>query len=156
MDCECRALEIFRTTGRSISSLQTARKAVLPFELKTFALVPRDRSVLHANIAARFDAMLAAGLIIEVEGLRKRYALEATLPSMRCVGYRQVWDYLEGSFDRAALREKGIAATRQLAKRQLTWLRSMQGLERLDCLRPDLANAAAERVARFLESQSSP
>ncbi len=131
-----RALEIFRTTGKPISSLQTARKAVLPFELKTFALVPPDRAVLHANIAARFDAMLAAGLIGEVEGLRKRYALEATLPSMRCVGYRQVWEYLEGSFDRAALREKGIAATRQLAKRQLTWLRSLPGIETLD---PDAA-----------------
>ena len=131
-----RALEIFRTTGKPISSLQTARKAVLPFELKTFALLPPDRAVLHANIAARFDAMLAAGLVGEVEALRKRYALEATLASMRCVGYRQVWDYLEGSFDRAALREKGIAATRQLAKRQLTWLRSLPGIEPLD---PDAA-----------------
>jgi tRNA dimethylallyltransferase len=75
---------------------------------------------------------------------------------MRAVGYRQAWDVLEGRAAREALEARGAAATRQLAKRQLTWLRSMDGLDRLDCLRPDLASAAAERVARFLEAQSSP
>ena len=127
-----RALEVFRATGTPLSALQTAPKAMLPFELETFALVPTDRAALHAAIAARFDAMLAAGLIDEVNRLRARYALHANLPSMRCVGYRQVWEHLEGRTDRAALREKGIAATRQLAKRQLTWLRSLPGIEALD------------------------
>jgi tRNA dimethylallyltransferase len=78
------------------------------------------------------------------------------MPSMRSVGYRQAWEFLEGKLGRAEMRDQAVAATRQLAKRQLTWLRSMEGLDRLDCLRPDLASAAAERVARFLEPQSSP
>jgi len=127
-----RALEVFRSSGKPISELQTAPKAVLPFELRAFALIPADRAVLHAKIAARFDAMLACGLVEELESLRKRYSLQASMPSMRCVGYRQAWDYLEGEIDRAALREKAIAATRQLAKRQLTWLRSLPGIETLD------------------------
>jgi tRNA dimethylallyltransferase len=127
-----RALEVYRTTGNPISSLQTSPSAVLPFELKGFALVPADRAALHRRIAERFDAMLAAGLVAEVEGLRERYALSAAMPSMRCVGYRQAWDHLEGSIDHRTLREKGIIATRQLAKRQLTWLRSLPGLEPLD------------------------
>jgi tRNA dimethylallyltransferase len=128
-----RALEVHRATGKPLSSLQTAPPAALPFELKAWALVPEDRAVLHARIARRFDAMLAAGLVEEVVALRKRHALHAALPSMRCVGYRQVWDYLEaGNGDRKALREKGIIATRQLAKRQLTWLRSLPDIEVLD------------------------
>jgi tRNA dimethylallyltransferase len=135
-----RALEVFRATGQPISALQTTPKAVLPFELKAFALIPADRAALHAKIAARFDSMLSAGLIEEVESLRKTCALEASMPSMRCVGYRQVWEYLEGTLDRAALREKGIIATRQLAKRQLTWLRSLPGIEALDPEDPQLAH----------------
>jgi len=111
---------------------------VLPFDLKTFALIPADRAALHAKIAARFDEMLAAGLVEEVESLRNSHELQATMPSMRCVGYRQVWEYLEGGIDRAAMREKGIAATRQLAKRQLTWLRSLPAIEALDADDPQL------------------
>ena len=132
-----RALEVFRATGVPISALHTAPKAVLPFAMKAFALIPADRAVLHAKIAARFDEMLAAGFAGEVESLRKRYALAPTLPSMRCVGYRQAWEYLDGKIDHAAFREKGMAATRQLAKRQLTWLRSLPGIEPLD---PDAAS----------------
>ena len=132
-----RALEVFRATGVPISALHTAPKAVLPFAMKAFALIPADRAVLHAKIAARFDEMLAAGFAGEVESLRKRYALEPTLPSMRCVGYRQAWEYLDGKIDHAAFRAKGMAATRQLAKRQLTWLRSLPGIEPLD---PDAAS----------------
>ena len=132
-----RALEVFRATGVPISALHTAPKAVLPFAMKAFALIPADRAVLHAKIAARFDEMLAAGFVGEVESLRKRYALAPTLPSMRCVGYRQAWEYLDGKIDHAAFREKGTAATRQLAKRQLTWLRSLPGIEPLD---PDAAS----------------
>ncbi len=124
-----RALEVYRVTGRPLSALQTAGRAALPFRLSSFALVPEDRAALHAHIAERFDAMLKQGLVEEVRALRGRYALRADLPSMRCVGYRQVWGHLDGAYDRATLREKGIAATRQLAKRQLTWLRSLPEVE---------------------------
>ena len=138
-----RALEVFRATGTPLSVLHTAPRAALAFELKTFALMPPDRAALHAQIAQRFDAMLAAGLVEEVEGLRARFKLHAGLPAMRCVGYRQVWEYLEGSYDRKALREKGIAATRQLAKHQLTWLRGLPGIEALDPDGPDLETTLA-------------
>ncbi len=92
------------------------------------ALLPPDRAALHARIAARFDAMLAGGLVDELAALRERHALEAQMPSMRAVGYRQAWRFLEGEIDRAALRETGIAATRQLAKRQFTWLRALPAM----------------------------
>jgi tRNA dimethylallyltransferase len=120
-----RALEVYRATGTPLSALHGAARAALPFQLRSFALMPEDRAALHLRIAERFDVMLKAGLIEEVQALRQRYRLHAGLPSMRCVGYRQVWDFLERGSDRGALREKGIAATRQLAKRQLTWLRSL-------------------------------
>jgi tRNA dimethylallyltransferase len=131
-----RALEVWRLTGRPISSLQTAEVPKLPFSLRTFALAPGDRAALHRRIAQRFDAMLAAGLIDEVIALRSQFRLGPELPSMRCVGYRQVWEFLEGSIDRAALREKAIAATRQLAKRQYTWLRSFRDVEILEVADP--------------------
>jgi tRNA dimethylallyltransferase len=124
-----RALEVWQLSGKPISEWQKAAKPDLPFELKAYALIPEDRAELHRRIAARFERMLAAGLVAEVEGLRKRHALHANLPSMRCVGYRQAWGYLEGEYGEAELRDKGIAATRQLAKRQLTWLRSLPGIE---------------------------
>jgi tRNA dimethylallyltransferase len=94
-------------------------------------MIPREREALHARIAERFDAMLAAGLVDEVRALRSRYRLSAGMPSMRAVGYRQAWDYLEGRTGEAAMRERAVAATRQLAKRQLTWLRSFPELVRL-------------------------
>ncbi|MBI3376254.1 MAG: tRNA (adenosine(37)-N6)-dimethylallyltransferase MiaA [Betaproteobacteria bacterium] len=128
-----RALEVWRITGRPLSALQSASPPALPFTLLTFAIVPPDRAQLHQRIAARFDRLLAAGLVEEVKALRTRYELNAALPSMRAVGYRQVWEYLESAFSREALREKGIAATRQLAKRQMTWLRSFRaGYEIVD------------------------
>ena len=149
-----RALEVYRLTGMPISQLQTRRQQqhVFPYLPLIIGLTPSDRVVLHARIAARFDAMLAAGLLDEVRMLRKRYALGPELPSMRAVGYRQAWQYLDGNIDADALRESGIAATRQLAKRQLTWLRSMPSAETLDCLRDDLAPAAEQRVAEFLSA----
>ncbi|WP_019139460.1 tRNA (adenosine(37)-N6)-dimethylallyltransferase MiaA [Noviherbaspirillum massiliense] len=132
-----RALEIFALTGQPMSELLAkAPKAELPFDLVSISLEPSDRSVLHARIAQRFDAMLdpvTGGLLDEVQALRARGDLHLGLPSMRCVGYRQAWEYLDGAYDRTALREKGIAATRQLAKRQLTWLRSMPGRLMVDC-----------------------
>ncbi|MBK9594619.1 MAG: tRNA (adenosine(37)-N6)-dimethylallyltransferase MiaA [Rhodocyclales bacterium] len=139
-----RALEVVRLTGAPLAESMARRtEAAVPYRLIQLALQPSDRAVLHARIAQRFDAMLEAGLIDEVSALRRKYRLHAGLPSMRCVGYRQVWDYLEGRSDRAALREKGIAATRQLAKRQLTWLRAWEDVAPLDCLARDPVGQAA-------------
>ena len=119
-----RALEVHAITGRTLSSLQGARGGGSADDFVAFALFPSDRAELHRRIADRFDAMLAAGLVDEVRALRDRHALTADMASMRCVGYRQALQFLDGDGDLAALRERGIAATRQLAKRQLTWLRS--------------------------------
>jgi tRNA dimethylallyltransferase len=124
-----RALEVWELSGKPISELQKSRKPALPFRLASFALVPADRAELHARIAERFDAMLRAGLVEELRALRERHALSAAMPSMRAVGYRQAWRHLEGEIGEKELRETGIAATRQLAKRQLTWLRSLPGIE---------------------------
>jgi len=124
-----RALEVYRLTGKPISELQRKSRIELPFELKAFSLAPEDRAELHRRIADRFDAMLQAGLVEELAALRERFALNAGLPSMRCVGYRQAWRFLEGEIGAKDLRETGIAATRQLAKRQLTWLRSLPAVE---------------------------
>ncbi len=140
-----RALEIHALTGAPMSALLALReKTVLPFRLLSIALEPSVRAVLHERIARRFDAMLAAGpdgtLLEEVARLRARGDLTPALPSMRCVGYRQAWSYLDGEIDLATLRETGIAATRQLAKRQLTWLRSMSERVVIDCLAPDAAD----------------
>ena len=145
-----RALEIFRLTGTPMSALLDRVQSELPYRVLQLALIPSDRAVLHQRIAARFDAMLAEGLVDEVESLRRRYALNADLPSMRAVGYRQAWAYLDGDIDQKALREQGIAATRQLAKRQLTWLRSWPGAMELDCLADDLDAQATDLVARHL------
>lgn len=143
-----RALEIIRLSGKPMSALLAQRAPeALPFELTSFALEPSDRAVLHERIARRFDQMLAGGALLdEVEQLRRRGDLHPGLPSMRCVGYRQAWEYLDGRIDYQALRETGIIATRQLAKRQLTWLRSMPERIVIDCLAPD---ATAQLLARL-------
>ena len=147
-----RALEVCLVTGRSLSALHAeVADAHPPIEALRIAIEPSERAALHLRIAQRFRAMLRAGLVEELEGLRARYALEASMPSMRSVGYRQAWETLEGRAPVATLEARGVAATRQLAKRQLTWLRAMQGVERFDCLRPDLAEAIGDRVARCLE-----
>ncbi|MDB5770528.1 MAG: miaA [Burkholderia sp.] len=145
-----RALEIIELTGQPMSQLLAkSPKADLPFDMLPLSLEPSDRSVLHTRIAARFDAMLesdSGGLIHEVETLRSRGDLHPGLPSMRCVGYRQTWEYLDGAYDCTTLREKGIAATRQLAKRQLTWLRSMPDRIVIDCVSPDFTALVLDRV----------
>jgi tRNA dimethylallyltransferase len=148
-----RALEIFELSGKPMSALLTGRPRLeLPFELLSLSLEPSDRSVLHARIATRFDQMLGedddAGLVAEVAALRARGDLTPDMPSMRCVGYRQTWEYLDGTIDRAALRELGIVATRQLCKRQLTWLRSMPERVVIDCLGKDLAGAVMTEFSR--------
>ena len=137
-----RALEVWRVSGRPISALQTAAAAPLPFALKAFAIAPADRAALHQRIADRFDAILKAGLVEELKALRNRYALTPELPSMRCVGYRQAWEYLEGEYGATEMRAKAIAATRQLAKRQLTWLRSLKDVQPL--AEPSAAGLAAQ------------
>ena len=126
-----RALEVWRVTGTALSQLQGSRENELPFGIKGVAIIP-ERAALHERIAKRFDAMLQLGLIDEVKSLRKKHRLSAAMPSMRAVGYRQVWEYLEGKTDRQEMRERAVIATRQLAKRQLTWLRSFPDLLRLD------------------------
>lgn len=153
-----RALEIVRLTGRPLADSYARRDAVraLRHRLVPVALAPSDRSVLHHRIEARFDAMLAAGLIDEVVSLRARYRLDAAMPSMRCVGYRQVWEFLEGRVDRASMRFNGIVATRQLAKRQLTWQRQFRetwpDLVELDCLAGDLPARIEAVVERGLRN----
>ena len=153
-----RAMEVCIASGVPMSSLLARRAVDSGHRVLMVSLEPSDRGVLHQRIAARFRRMLAEGLVEELRGLRRRFALAATLPSMRAVGYRQAWEFLEGAIDAEALEERGIAATRQLAKRQLTWLRSMTPIERYDCLREDLAQAVSARMDRFVGTgaQSSP
>jgi tRNA dimethylallyltransferase len=143
-----RALEVFRSSGRTLSSFHTAPRASEPPAL--IALEPSARAWLHERIGLRFDAMLALGLIEEVRGLRARGDLHADLPSMRCVGYRQTWEALDeglaGDTLRAVVRERGIAATRQLAKRQLTWLRGMP--RHIVACDGDDVSAQVERIVR--------
>lgn len=147
-----RALEVYRLTGRPLSQLQAdGQGAPAPFDSIAISLEPSERAVLHERIGARFGKMLQRGLLEELQALRERHALAAPMPSMRAVGYRQAWQVLEGEAPPQTLAERGIAATRQLAKRQLTWLRSMQDLERFDCLRTDLDEVVVRRVQRYVE-----
>lgn len=120
-----RALEVYLVTGTPLSVWhQQQQKQALPYHLHQFAILPQDRTILHQRIEKRFDAMLSQGFIDEVIALKKRSDLNLDLPSMRSVGYRQVWEYLDNNYDYEEMRFKGIVATRQLAKRQYTWLRS--------------------------------
>ncbi|MSQ52352.1 MAG: tRNA (adenosine(37)-N6)-dimethylallyltransferase MiaA [Betaproteobacteria bacterium] len=133
-----RALEIYRISGRSLSSLTgEARKLDAPFRALGIALMPTDRALLHQGIAERMERMLRAGLVEELRGLRERFPLDARMPSMRCVGYRQAWEHLEGKLSRRDLLDRAIIATRQLAKRQLTWIRATLEVHLLDS--PDTA-----------------
>ena len=150
-----RALEIFQLTGKPMSALLDRAQSELPYRVLQLALIPSDRAALHQRIAARFDAMLAEGLLAEVETLRRDYVLTPDLPSMRAVGYRQAWACLDGDIDMQALREQGIAATRQLAKRQLTWLRSWPGAVALDCLAQDMESRACALVQAHLQARST-
>jgi tRNA dimethylallyltransferase len=143
-----RALEIYYVSGKSMSELLRKPKYVyLPYRIGAAALEIEDREWLRSRIAERFEIMLELGLISEVRRLRQQFALEPDMPSMRAVGYRQVWAYLDGEYGLAAMREKAIAATRQLAKRQMTWLRAMRDVARFDSRRDDLAEAL-ERFVR--------
>lgn len=127
-----RALEVYRICGKSLTELTQIKSAPLPYDVVQFAIAPRERKVLHDLIAQRFRLMLQQGFIDEVTQLKTRSDLHLDLPSMRCVGYRQCWQYLNGEFDYDTMVEKAVTATRQLAKRQLTWLRSWPELNWLE------------------------
>ena len=148
-----RALEVFRATGRPLSAWQRGQ-ARTDWPMSSGALIslePTDRAWLHARIAQRFDAMLDAGFLDEVRALRARGDLTPELPSMRCVGYRQAWEALD-SGDLSGLRDKGIFATRQLAKRQLTWLRGMDTRRVVACDAPDALNQVLKHAHGVLGS----
>ena len=160
-----RALEVWQLSGQPLSSFHTTKtiaSSASPIRAGAlFSLEPQDRAWLHARIALRFDAMLQAGLVDEVRGLRARGDLHPDLPSMRCVGYRQTWEALELQASQPAgtplnlgwLRERGVAATRQLAKRQITWLRSMPQRHQIAC---DAPNATAQLVQAVLQRLEMP
>jgi tRNA dimethylallyltransferase len=147
-----RALEVFMLTGEPMSALlaKPVHDTPTPYRFVPIALEPSQRGVLHARIEARFDAMLEAGFIDEVKRLRSRGDLHPGLPSMRSVGYRQAWEYLDGAIDYPTMRDKGVFATRQLCKRQLTWLRAMPERMVIDCCASDAAAQALEVIERVL------
>lgn len=146
-----RALEVIALTGQPLSAQQQGgRGQPFPWRVLKLALLPEDRAPLHARIAQRFQAMLEHGLLDEVRTLRQRGDLRPDLPAIRAVGYRQAWEHLDGLYDAAGLRDKGVFATRQLAKRQITWLRSELDARMLDPEITGLAERAADAVGLFL------
>lgn len=148
-----RALEVVRLTGRTMAEIYaTQERQPFPYRRLTIALMPTDRAWLHERIALRFDMMLAQGLVEEARTLRNKYPLRADLPSMRSVGYRQVWEMLEGEIPPQELRDRGIFATRQFAKRQITWLNSLPNLALFDCMKPALAETINSNVNSFLST----
>jgi len=147
-----RALEVIELTGRPLSELQRGGTAArFPWRVLKLALLPTDRRVLHERIARRFDAMLAEGFLDEVRALRARGDLHADLPAIRAVGYRQAWEHLDGQTDAATFRDRAIYATRQLAKRQITWLRSDTGIRIVEPDRPDLGERVRAAVGLFVD-----
>jgi len=153
-----RALEVFYVAGKPMSELLARPKYVyLPYRMASLALAAKPRETLYQRIAERFEVMLELGLISEVRKLRRTYSLEPDMPSMRCVGYRQVWSYLDGEYGLPTLREKAITATRQLAKRQMTWLRGTPNLTWFDCMREDLVEAASDHLrGHFASAPPAP
>lgn len=147
-----RALEIWRISGTPMSALLNAQaQQDTPIKTLTLSLEPAERSVLHHTIGMRFDAMLEAGLLKEVQALHGRGDLNTNLPSIRCVGYRQLWSLLDGEITFAEARLQAIAATRQLAKRQLTWLRSLPERKTIEACTPASVETVIQRVATLLD-----
>jgi tRNA dimethylallyltransferase len=146
-----RALEVITLTGKPLSEQQQGgRRQPFPWRVLKLALLPHDRAPLHARIAQRFEDMLRHGLLDEVRALRQRGDLSPDLPALRAVGYRQAWEHLDGLYDAAELRNRGIFATRQLAKRQITWLRSELDARTFDPEQSQLLERAADAVGVFL------
>jgi tRNA dimethylallyltransferase len=157
-----RALEVYRVSGRPLSSFHSiqnaieteAARAISTGARALISLEPTDRAWLHARIAQRFDAMLEQGLLDEVRGLRARGDLHPDLPSMRCVGYRQAWEALDAHWPLAELRERGLAATRQLCKRQITWLRSMPERQVVACDHADAPTQVLQLAERLIAAEA--
>ena len=156
-----RALEVYEITGKPMSTLladspsEDGREgSAIPEWINLVSLEPSDRSRLHQNLEKRFDEMLNGGLLEEVQALRKNPELHADLPAIRSVGYRQVWEYLDGETDLEQMRYRALAATRQLGKRQLTWLRAIAGRKTFDPFNPHELKAALEYCKEGLEKQS--
>jgi len=145
-----RALEIIELTGRGLTEQQGRAPAPFSYRVLKLALMPGDRALLHSRIAERMDTMLAGGFLDEVRVLRARGDLSPELPALRAVGYRQAWQHLDGQFDSAQLRDRAIFATRQLAKRQLTWLRAELDARPLDPFSPSHERTAESAVSAFL------
>ena len=149
-----RALEVYLISGRTMTELVAEQQqTTLPYRVLNMAVAPVERSVLHKRIAQRFQLMLKAGFIEEVERLYAREDLHPGLPSIRCVGYRQAWDYLSGELNHEQMVDKGIIATRQLAKRQFTWLRSWNDLHWFDSLSGSLTDSAMMTVNHWLNNK---
>lgn len=132
-----RAIEVYRLSGKSMTELMATKSDPIPYSVKKFTICPQDRGILHERIAQRFRMMVDKGFQQEVEALKARGDLHLDMPSIRCVGYRQMWHYLDGKFDHDEMIFRGIVATRQLAKRQLTWLRGWENLHWLDTFAKD-------------------
>jgi tRNA dimethylallyltransferase len=162
-----RALEVYQISGKSLSELirqspldkgeqvaggRNGATGEIPYKIISIALIPSNRAQLHARIETRFKAMLAQGLLDELSGLREKYLLQPDMTSMRCVGYRQAWQFMAGEINATQLLETGLAATRQLAKRQLTWLRSTPTDIEVDCLAPELTQTIAENLSVVVHS----
>jgi tRNA dimethylallyltransferase len=151
-----RALEVFRLTGETITHLQRLRRTLFAAtEVREIAVIPGERAALHARLATRFQAMLAAGFVDEVRRLYARGDLTREHPAMRAVGYRQIWEYLAGSCELQSAEDRAIAATRQLVKRQLTWLRRRPQAECFDCMHPDVARAIYDALSKGIFAEWS-
>lgn len=146
-----RALEVFELSGKPLSAFFAAPQDALPYQVQKFIVAPTDRAVLHGLIATRFRAMIAQGLLDEVAALHNRGDLDEKMPAIRAVGYRQVWAYLQGEYDFATMTDKAVAATRQLAKRQFTWLRKESAALWLASENPDLSETV---IAEWLKGQT--
>lgn len=151
-----RALEVYHLTGKPLSSFWSGQKENQSYNFVNLVLFPQDRSWLHARIATRFENMLEQGMVYEVAQLLQKWHLTLTCPAMRCVGYRQVIDYLAGDYDYEMLRQKGVAATRQLAKRQLTWLRSWPKATVFACENPAIFGEIIALISEILDNMPNP
>jgi len=149
-----RALEVWTATGQTLTSFHQSAKAHAPdWHIPVISLEPTDRAWLHQRIALRFEQMMAAGFMDEVKALRARGDLNPDLPSMRCVGYRQAWEGLDAGWSAAEICERGIFATRQLAKRQITWLRSMPGRVVVDAQAGDAVEQVKQAAMQALKAE---
>jgi len=151
-----RALEVYHLTGKPLSAFWSEQKENQKYHFINLVLFPEDRHWLHTRIATRFDTMLEQGFVYEVAQLLQKWHLPLTCSAMRCVGYRQVIDYLAGDYDYEMLRHKGVVATRQLAKRQLTWLRSWPDASIFPCENPETPREIVALIKEILDNTPHP